>query len=154
MIITICWRMCGGKSSKGPTAIDLLLLIFISCSVDDLPMAANLLFAPDASARLCLGIGWLCPPWNKWLPTEDWCMDAGPLDEMLGGIAWCGSDGCAMEGGKCGFWGCLAPCSPLFRGWSGHRAGTIASRKSIMLFWRGGILLPMPAFMNSSWCLK
>ena len=151
----MCCLIWGGRSSNGPTAIDLLLLILISCSVDDLPMALNLLFAPDDSPRWCLfDGGWLCPPGNKWPPATDWCIEGGTLDTIFGRIDWCGSDGGASEEDRWGGGYGLLPCKCLFLGWSGHKAGTTGSRKSIILFCRVGILPPMLTPPCSSCGLK
>ena len=146
----MCCRIWGGRSSKGPTAMDLLLLTFMSCSVDDLPIALSLC----RSAGWCLVGGWLCPPWNILLPAAVWCIDDGPLDCMFGWMDWCGRDGGASEDARCGGGYCLFPCKCRFLGWSGQSAGTIGSRKSIILFWRVGILFPIPATPKASCGLK
>ena len=70
--LTICWRICGGKSSKGPTAIDRRLRILISCSVAD---------------RI-IGARW-GPGWGPWGPGWWGCMFWGaPKAKCLGGVPW------------------------------------------------------------------
>ena len=110
----MCWRICGGNSSKGPTAMDLRFRTLISCSVADLIIGGRWL----GGCCCCGGPGWGCKFWGAPNPK---CLPPPPP----GGVPWRP-------------WFCWWWCSKCLGGGGWSQDG---SRKSIMLFCLAGMPL-------------